>query len=236
MFLVGVGCVSAEHIDDSCGLSTIDNVTDEVISADDSIDDNLNVDENDALSGSRSSVDVNSWNGLRNAVNGDSGADVVNIQSSLTPGNQVVINHNVTIIGSSNTYIGGSSYNHKATYNDILFYSNATGLSITLKNIKFQNCGGNTLMKFAGNGTYVLDNCTFENITANGYKQVVVHLNEGTCNITDCTFEKCSSSYGTVSNFKNDDEPDAVHMYVYGTTFRNNYANVEPGAINNVAI
>lgn len=233
MFLVGVGCVSAEHIDDSCGLSTIDNVTDEVISADDSIDDNLNVDENDALSGSRSSVDVNSWNGLRNAVNGDSGADVVNIQSSLTPGNQVVINHNVTIIGSSNTYIGGSSYNHKATYNDILFYSNATGLSITLKNIKFQNCGGNTLMKFAGNGTYVLDNCTFENITANGYKQVVVHLNEGTCNITDCTFEKCSSSYGTVSNFKNDDEPDAVHMYVYGTTFRNNYANVEPGAINN---
>ena len=83
MLLVGIGSVSAENIDDS-DLSAIDNVTDEVNSADYSIDDNLNADEQDSLSGSRSPGDVNSWTDLESKVN--SGPDTLTITSSLTSG------------------------------------------------------------------------------------------------------------------------------------------------------
>lgn len=230
MFLVGITCVSAENIDDVDKVSIID--ADESISADDSIEDTLNVEENEMLSDSQS-ADVSNWNELDSAVNGDSGADTVNIKANLTPGNQIVINHDVTIVGSADTYIGGSDGSNRPWFNDILFFTNKTGISVTLKNIRFQNCGGNTLIKFAGNGNYILENCTFENITAPNERNVIVHLNWGNLNITGCTFENCQSSYGTVSNFKSDTEPDAVHMIIKGTTFRGNSANVEPGAINN---
>ena len=230
MLLVGIGSVSAENIDDS-DLSAIDNVTDEVNSADYSIDDNLNADEQDSLSGSRSPGDVNSWTDLESKVN--SGPDTLTITSSLTPGNQININRNVTIVGSDNTYIGGSGPNNMASTNHYLFFSDTNGLSITLKNIKFQNYGTKSLIKFAGNGTYVLDNCTFENIRLSGSKQVVVHLELGYLNVTNCTFEKCYTDYGVLSNYKNDSAPYAVHMVVRQTIFRNNNATTEPGAINN---
>ena len=229
MFLVGISCVSAENIDDVNELSTND--ADDVISVDESLDDNIGVEESDVLADSNPTP-VNNWNDLASAVGGSSGPDVVNIESNLTPGGQITINHDVTIVGSADTYIGGSSLSNAASYNDILFSSTGSGLHITLKNIKFQNCGGNTLMKFAGNGNYILDNCTFENITATSTKQVVVHLNYGYCEIINCSFEKCSTSYGTLSNY-HETNVNNVHMVVRNSTFKNNYANVEPGVINN---
>lgn len=231
IFLVGISCVSAESADDTNDLSTGD--ADDVISVDESLDDDIGIDENQELLESDSSATVTTWNELNGNVSGDTGPSIVNIGANLTPGNQVTINHDVTIVGSAGTHIGGSNSSNMASYNNILFLSTKQGLSITLKNIKFQNCGGNTLIKFAGNGNYVLDNCTFENITANSTKQVIVHLNWGNCNITNCTFEKCYTDYGAVSNFKSDYEPNKVHMVVRETTFKNNYASTEPGAINN---
>ena len=229
IFLVGITCVSAENIDDVSELSTID--ADDVASVDESLDDNIGVEESDVLADSNPTP-VNNWNDLASAVGGSSGPDVVNIESNLTPGGQITINHDVTIVGSADTYIGGSSPSNAASYNDILFSSTGSGLHITLKNIKFQNCGGNTLMKFAGNGNYILENCTFENITATSTKQVVVHLNYGHCEIINCSFEKCSTSYGTLSNY-HETNVNNVHMIVRNSTFKNNYANVEPGVINN---
>lgn len=231
IFLVGISWVSAESADDTNDLSTGD--ADDMILVDESLDGNIGIDENQELLESDSSATVTTWNELSGNVSGDTGPSIVNIGTNLTPGNQVTINHDVTIVGSAGTHIGGSNSSNMASYNNILFLSTKQGLSITLKNIKFQNCGGNTLIKFAGNGNYVLDNCTFENITANSTKQVIVHLNWGNCNITNCTFEKCYTDYGAVSNFKSDYEPNKVHMVVRETIFRNNYASTEPGAINN---
>lgn len=253
MFLVGISYVSAENMDDMDTFSasditddvisvddsiaggdyvSISDADDEVISSDDSLDDALQTDESTLLS-YPGSVDVYNWTALSDEVSNDTGVDIVNIKANLTPGNQIIINRSVTIIGSADTYIGGSSSSDIVNYNDILFLTEKEGISVTLNNIKFQNSRGNTLMKFAGNGNYVLENCTFENITAPGYRQVIVHLNWGNLNITNCTFEKCSSSYGTVSNFKSDAEPNAVHMIVRDTTFKSNHASAEPGAINN---
>ena len=230
VLLVGISCVSAEDMDDVGELSTSD--ADEIISADESLDDNIGIDESDAQVRLGDPTPVYSWSDLASAVSGSSGSDVVSIESNLTPGTQITINHDVTIVGSADTYIGGSSSSNAVSYSDILFLSTTNGLSITLKNIKFQNCGGNTLMKFAGNGNYIIDNCTFENITATSTKQVVVHLNYGYCEIINSTFEKCSTSYGTLSNY-HESNVNNVHMVVRNSTFKNNYANVEPGVINN---
>ena len=231
VLLVGISCVSAEDMDDIGELSTGD-TADEIISVDESLDDNIGIDESDAQVRLGNPTPVNSWSDLASAVSGSSGSDVVSIESNLTPGTQITINHDVTIVGSADTYIGGSSSSNAVSYSDILFLSTTNGLSITLKNIKFQNCGGNTLMKFAGNGNYIIDNCTFENITATSTKQVVVHLNYGYCEIINSTFEKCSTSYGTLSNY-HESNVNNVHMVVRNSTFKNNYANVEPGVINN---
>ena len=242
MFLVGITCVSAESIDDIGDLSTDD--ADNVISADDlddnedlstddaddSLDDGSSLDEKDVLP-SRGPTTVTTWAGLGSAVSNNN-YDPIYIGANIAPGSQIVINHNVTIIGSANTYIGGSSSSNPVSYSNIPIYSNTNGISITLKDIKFQNCGGNILMKFSGNGHYVLDNCTFENVTATGDHQSVVHLNLGNCDIINCTFEKCTTSYGTVSNY-NENSVTNVHMTVRDSTFKNNHATVEPGCINN---
>ena len=225
MFLVGITCVSAEDIDDISDLSSND--ADDVLSVDESLDDNLAVEESDLLSDPTSAT-VDSWSGLSGAVNSK---DIVYINSSFAPGNQIQFTRSVTVIGSSGNYIGGSDSNHIASYSNIPFYT-TSAVTVTLKNIKFQNCGGNIFMQFNGNGNYIVENCTFENITANGDHQAVLYLSLGNCNITNCTFEKCTTSYGTVSNY-NSGSVNAVHMTVRGTTFKDNYASVEPGAINN---
>ena len=211
-------------LDDMGDLSTND--------ADNSLDDDFNADEKDVPANLRGSTTVNTWSDLGGAVYNNNNYDTVYIGANLTPGGQIVINHDVTIIGSANTYIGGSSSSSPVSYSDIPIYSSASGLSITLKNIRFQNCGGNILMKFSGNGNYILDNCTFENVTATGNHQAVVHLNLGNCEIINCTFEKCTTSYGAVSNY-NENSVTNVHMTVRETTFKNNHATVEPGCINN---
>ncbi|PWB87547.1 PQQ-binding-like beta-propeller repeat protein [Methanobrevibacter thaueri] len=243
MLLVGITCVSAENTDNIGDLSTND--ADDIISVDDlednedlstndvdnSLDDGSSLDEKDVLP-SRGTTTVNSWSQLGSAVYNNNNYDTVYLGANITPGNQIVINHDVTIIGSADTYIGGSSSSNPVSYSNIPIYSNANGLSITLKDIRFQNCGGNILMKFSGNGNYVLDNCTFENVTATGSHQAVVHLNLGHCDIINCTFEKCRTSYGTVSNY-NEYSVTNVNMVVRDTIFKNNYASVEPGAINN---
>ena len=246
VFLAGVSFVSAENIGDTSDLSTVD--TDDTISvddvsdlsagdADDSIstnepEDNVGIDESDVLANSRSSITVTDWNGLGSAVNNNN-YDTINLGANITPGSQISIGHSVTIVGSADTYIGGSSPSTSVSYTDIPIVTGANGLSVTFKNIRFQNCGGNTFMKLAGNGNFVLDNCTFENIAATGTKTVVVHLNYGTCDIINCTFDNCRSDYGTVSNYKTDQEPEKVNMVVRDTIFKNNYATTEPGGINN---
>ena len=251
MFLVGISYVSAENTDEISDLSSSD-VADEVISVDDSLDDVecasiSDADESisaenslDALENDESemlsypgSVDVYNWTALRDEVSKDTGVDIVNIKANLTPGSQIFFNRSITIVGFDDTYIGGNSSNNIVNYNDILFFTDKQGISVTLNNIKFQNSRGNIPVKFAGNGDYVLENCIFENMTAPNYRNVIVHLNWGNLNITNCTFENCKSSYGTVSNFKSDTEPNAVHMVVRDTTFKDNYASVEPGCINN---
>ena len=220
LFLVGISCVSAENTDDVNYLSTDDSV--EVIS----------VDENNVLADSATSTIVYNWTELGSAVSKDKNFETVYLGANIIPGEQIKIDRNVTIIGSADTYIGGGNSTDPVSYSAIPIYSNENGLSITLKDIRFQNSKGNILMQFSGNGTYVIDNCSFVNVNATGSHQAVVYLNLGYMDILNCTFENCTTSYGAVSNY-NERSVKNVHMTVRDTTFKKNHATTEPGCINN---
>ncbi len=185
------------------------------------------------IGGSRSSTTINSWNSLYSELNSNSGNAIVNIGANLTPTKQIVIKHSVTIVGSADTYIGGSDANNKASYTYIPFMVSKAGLSVTFKNIRFQNAGDNIFIQFSGNGQYNILNCSFINMYATGDHKSIVYLNNGEGNITDCTFEDCNTSFSTITNYRWGTYN--LNMIVRNCTFRNNYANTEPGAINNCA-
>ena len=218
---MGLSCVSAADVDDISDLSA------------DNSDDIISIDESTALADSAGSTTVYNWTELGSAVSEDNNIETVYIGANMTPTEQITINHNVTIIGSADTYIGGANSTDPVSYSYIPIYSNEPGLTITLKNIRFQNAGGNILMQYDGNGTYLIEDCSFVNMTATGSHQAVVYLHLGKMNITGCTFENCTTSYGAVSNFYANGDKVNVRMVVRDTTFKKNHATSEPGAINN---
>ena len=186
----------------------------------------------DVTSSSDSVTLVDNWADLKSNCENENGSQNIKLNNNLAPESQILINHNVVITGSTGTYIGGSDESNIATYSYVPFYTTASNVNITLKNLKFQNCGGNILMQFNGNGNYILDNCSFYNVNATNSHQSVVYLNLGEGIIENCNFTKCTTSFGTVTNH-NAASTTNVHMVVRNCNFEDNYATTEPGAINN---
>ena len=186
----------------------------------------------DVTSSSDSVTLVDNWADLKSNCENENGSQNIKLNNNLAPESQILINHNVVITGSTGTYIGGSDESNIATYSYVPFYTTASNVNITLKNLKFQNCGGNILMQFNGNGNYILDNCSFYNVNATNSHQSVVYLNLGEGIIENCNFTKCTTSFGTVT-VHNAASTTNVHMVVRNCNFEDNYATTEPGAINN---
>ncbi|MBR6024313.1 MAG: Ig-like domain repeat protein, partial [Methanobrevibacter sp.] len=201
------------------------------------------VDSGDLLSApSTSTVTVSTWSNLKSACTNATQYDTIYVSGGITPPStkgQISISKSVTIEGLSGSYIGGSSSNNVVTYSYIPIVSSTSGLTITLKNLNFQNMGDDkVLMKFSGNGNYVLENCTFTNVNATGDHQSVVWLNYGTGYINNCTFANCTTSYGAVTNYYSSWAPlvNNAKLNVQDSVFKDNYATVEPGAINNCGL
>lgn len=212
-----------------------------MVSASDVSDTDVCVDESevsvytsnvDVTSSSDSVTLVDNWADLKSNCENENGSQNIKLNNNLAPESQILINHNVVITGSTGTYIGGSDESNIATYSYVPFYTTASNVNITLKNLKFQNCGGNILMQFNGNGNYILDNCSFYNVNATNSHQSVVYLNLGEGIIENCNFTKCTTSFGTVT-VHNAASTTNVHMVVRNCNFEDNYATTEPGAINN---
>ncbi|MBQ9026558.1 MAG: PQQ-like beta-propeller repeat protein, partial [Methanobrevibacter sp.] len=157
-----------------------------------------------------------------------------NIAPSSNSSDQIVFNHDLTIVGLDGSYVGyenWSAYPNNLKYNYIPFLSNSN-LNIVFENVTFQYLADNILIKVAGNGNYVFKNCVFTNINATGSHQAVVWLNSGSALLDNCSFIECNTSYGAVSNY-NENSVNLVHMTVKDSTFNYNWASVEPGCINN---
>ena len=143
-----------------------------------------------------------------------------NITSNIT------FNNSVTIIGTENSYITGS------TSETPFFNSNST-LILHFINVKFINITTDEHLLYLY-GTSYFENCTFDNITT-GYGRNSVIINSDFMYLSNCTISNCHTGYGAVSNYNSNGSTKQV-MHVDDCKFENNYAEVEPGAINNCGI
>ena len=201
------------------------------------------VDDSDVLSeSSASTTTVSTWSDLKSVCTDATQYDIIYVSGGITPPStkgQISINKNIIIEGLSGSYIGGSSGSDVKTYNNYIpFYTTTSGLTITFKNLNFQNMNGNILMQFSGNGNYKIENCNFTNVNATGFRQSVVYLNYGELNITDSKFTNCVGMYGPVTNFYSSNSATAnyARMNVNNCEFKNNRGTSEPGAINNCGL
>ena len=247
MFIVGIGCVSAQNIDENGTLSSSDIANDAICLEDMEVDTICKV-ENDAstssvdeevISDNGSTQEVNSWVDLKSKIENRS-VDTVklnasNIAPSSSSSDQISINHNINIVGGDGYYIGSASWNSAPKYNYIPMITSGNNLNVKFENVTFQYLSNNIFIKLMGNGNYTFKNCVFNHINATGSHQSVIWLNYGHALIENCNFTNCKCSFGAVTNYYSSlpNTANYARMTIKDSTFRDNNATTEPGAINN---
>ena len=159
--------------------------------------------------------------------------------------NQIIVNNNVKIIGSSGAYIGDASANARnITYTAIKVNDN-TGIGIALQNVTFKWISTNyqpdgTFLQMAGNVNNTFENCYFTEISTNMGHSSILHIKRGSVLLRNCTFLNCTTDFGCLSVYNPDDDPTGTStgasMEVTDCYFEGNYARTEPGCINNCGI
>ena len=239
VFVAGIGAISAEDISDIGEISS-DEVADDVISVDDSVTDVSTSDADEVTSDvepTRSSTYT--WGDFKSEVEDTSVNTVKLNQSNIAPSSdssdQININHDITIVGGYGYYIGNADWNSAVSYNYIPMITSGNNLNVNFENVTFQYLSNNIFIKLMGNGNYAFKNCVFNNINCTGDHQSVIWLNYGYALIENCTFTNVTSSFGAVTNYYTSwgTAVNNARMTVRDSTFKDNYATTEPGAINN---
>ena len=242
MFLVGITCVSAENIDE-LGTSS----SDDVISTDGDVSDTINVESDVSTDSADEKIsdsepargNTYTWGDFKSEVENTSINTVHlnqgNIAPSTSSSDQISINHDVTIVGGYGYYIGSADWSSAPKYNYIPMITSGNNLNVKFENVTFQYLSNNIFIKLMGNGNYTFKNCIFDHINATGSHQSVIWLNYGQALIENCTFTNCRCSFGAVTNYYSSAPATAnyARMTVKDSTFKDNYATTEPGAINN---
>ncbi|HIH36213.1 MAG TPA: hypothetical protein HA255_07165, partial [Methanosphaera sp.] len=174
---------------------------------------------------------VSDWTDLKNKSETVGTDYTINLNGPIPIGStDIQFQNNAVIVGNDNSYITGTATNR------IPFRSTSNNaLSITFRNVKFQNINCQMLAQLQTTGTNIFDNCTFINITTGTGHDSVIYNNRGIMNVTDCTFTNCTTGYGVITNYRWG-TTTGVTLNVKDSTFENNYASSEPGAINNCGI
>ena len=153
---------------------------------------------------------------------------------------QIKIKNNVKIIGSEGSYIGDNSSSiNELRFVAILVEDNSL-CGISLENITFKNIISinpirqmdGIFIQMGGNKNNIIKNCNFNNVIAKNGHATIIYLKRGAAVLDNCSFINCTSNYGVVSVY----DPNSVKstdMVVRNCYFENNYANTEPGCINN---
>ena len=242
MFLVGISCVSAENIDE-LGTSS----SDDIISVDGDVSDTINVESDVSTDGGDEVIsdieptrgNTYTWGDFKSEVENTSINTVHlnqgNIAPSTSSSDQISINHDVTVVGGYGYYIGSADWSSAPKYNYIPMITSGNNLNVKFENVTFQYLSNNIFIKLMGNGNYTFKNCIFDHINATGSHQSVIWLNYGQALIENCTFTNCRCSFGAVTNYYSSAPATAnyARMTVKDSTFKDNYATTEPGAINN---
>ena len=243
IFIFAAGTVSANDLENTT-LNTV---------RDDSSDLKLSNVSDNLISEQSGEITVNNWDDLQLYCSKNDANYVLKLKENTNfyPTNpsdesyRIVVNNNVTIIGSSGAYIGDSSPDARTiTYLAIDVPENS-GIGITLKdvtfkwiNVKYQPNAG--FLQMAGNSNNYIENCCFTNSTLEGGHSSLVYLLRGYASITNCTFTDIISDFGVVSIYDPKDDPTkactSAHMDVTDSYFEGNYARSEPGCINNCGV
>ena len=156
---------------------------------------------------------------------------------------QIVFKNNMTILGNDGAYIGDSSSDYEMIHYVAMFVPDDSKIGISLEGINFKWIGATANMvgvsgiflQMGGNGNNSLKDCHFEEINVECDHSSIVYLKKGNATLENCSFKNCVSNFGCISIY----DPSSVtsaKMIVRDCYFENNYANVEPGCINNCGI
>ncbi len=153
---------------------------------------------------------------------------------------QIKVKNNVKIYGSDGAYIGDNSSNPRDIHFVGMIVEDNSEVGLTLENITFKyikciyslKSMDGIFIQMGGRKTNVIKNCNFSDIKVSSGHATIVYLKRGSTILDNCNFINCTSNYGVVSVY-DPNSVKTVSMVVRNCYFENNYAETEPGCINN---
>ena len=121
-----------------------DEVTDEVISVDDTVTDVSTSDADEVVSDGEPTRGTYTWGDFKSEVE-DTNVNTVKLnQSNIAPSSsssdQISINHDITIVGGYGYYIGNADWNSAASYNYIPMITSANNLNVNFEMLHSNTC------------------------------------------------------------------------------------------------
>ncbi len=265
ILLIGISCVSAENTD-----NVFVNQTDDLSSVNIEFNENNNFNQdlllkegsdevygtsfNDsALNEDDDVITVENWDDLQYYCSLKDKDYVLKLKENTNfypsntsdSSNQIIVNNNVKIIGSSGAYIGDESPQARNIEYTAIKVNDDAGIGITLENITFKWIStryqpDGTFLLMGGNADNFIRNCYFTNISTNLGHSSIVHIKKGNAYLTNCTFINCTTDFGCLSIYNPNDDPTGTCtgalMGADDCYFEGNYARTEPGCINNCGV
>ena len=153
---------------------------------------------------------------------------------------QIKVKNNVKIYGSEGSYIGDNSSDAREIHFVAILVEDYTKVGLTLDNITFKwiksvyskQSRDGIFIQMGGINNNVIRNCKFSDVKVDSGHATIIYLKKGNTLLDNCSFINCTSEYGVVSVY----DPNSVKstdMIVRNCYFEGNYAETEPGCINN---
>ena len=223
-----IGEISSDF-DVSDAVEEVDDTSDEPLTLD---SDNPSTDFNLQESSQKISVNASDWDELKTYCEKTDGDYIIHLEpKKYTIGSSdIQFKNNVEIIGTTNCFISGIA-NNRVPFKS----AENSNLNVTLRNVLFSNINSYMLIQLETHGVSIIENCTFRNVIVGQSKNSVVYNTLGTMYMINSSFIGSSAGYGVLSNY-NPSTVKNVIMYVRNCYFENNFAQVEPGSINNCGI
>ena len=158
---------------------------------------------------------------------------------------QIIVNNNVTITGSSGAYIGDDSPNARNISYMAIKVNDKSGVGVTIQGVSFKWIASahqpdGVFFAMGGNVNNTIKDCTFSGITTYNGHSSILHIKYGDLYLTNCTFVNCTTDFGCISVYCPTDDArylsTSARMTVRNSYFEDNYAKTEPGCINNCGL
>ena len=203
----------------------------------------LSSSDESTLEDSNEIIIVDNWDGLKKYALKSDKNYVVKLKENTnfypkvlsSTSDQLVVKNNLTIIGSSGSYFGDISPNgEKIKYNAIV--ADMMNVGLRLENVTFKNINiAGIFITLSGNTFNSVKNCLFEDIITSTGHSCILHLEKGDATLDNCSFINCTNEFGCVSVY-NAKSTTSARMILKNCYFENNFAQQEPGCINNCGI